>query len=92
MWIALNTSDFWNFCREQRIFLKGSIEIFEYPNMTNTEIWIEVDERYSKLSKRFNGPIFLSHIKKVVPFTHNAKDSIKQLLATFPNLINYVRM
>ena len=92
MWIALNTSDFWNFCKEQKVFLEESIEFFELPNMVNAEIWIEVDERYSKLSNKFNGPIFLSHVKKVIPFTQNAKDSIKQLLATFPNLINYVRI
>lgn len=92
MWTALTASDFWNFCKKQKIFLKEPIEFSKYPNQVNIEIWIKVDERYSKLPTKFSGPIFLSHVEKIIPFTQEAEDSIKQLIATFPNLTNYVRM
>lgn len=92
MWVALTTSNLWNFCKEQKIYLKEPIESSEYPNRINNEIWIELDERYSKLPAKFSGPIFLSHMEKIIPFTQDAEDSIKQLLATFPNLTNYVRI
>jgi hypothetical protein len=92
MWIALTASDFWNFCKEQKIYLKKPIEFSKYPNRVNIGIWIELDERYSNLPMKFSGPIFLSHVEKIIPFTQDAEDSIKQLIATFPNLTNYVRM
>ena len=92
MWIALNSSDFWNFCKEQKVYLEEQVKLSEYPDSKSSEILLELDERYSKLSKEFNGPIFLSHIKKVIPLTQEAKDSINQLMATFPNLGNYMRI
>lgn len=92
MWIALNISKLWNFCKEQKIFVEEPIKLSEFPNIDNAEIWVEVDERYSQLSQKFEGPIFLSHIKKVIPYNRDANDSIKQLLATFPNLDSYLKV
>lgn len=92
MWISIAIHDFWDFCRNLKIPAKESIMLFEFPNRDNVDIWIELDDRYSKLPKKFDGPIFLSHIKKVVPFNQNAKNSIKQLIVTFPNLINYLKV
>jgi hypothetical protein len=91
MWISLTISDFWDFCRNLKISSRELIKLSELPNDNNADIWIELDGRYSQLTEKFNGPVFLSHIKKIVPLNQDAKTSVRQLIATFPYITNYLR-
>ncbi|MBK6912714.1 MAG: hypothetical protein IPH11_03220 [Ignavibacteriales bacterium] len=93
MWIALTISEFWDFCTKQKILFDKNLVASEYlqKDISDSEIWLELDKRYLTLKERFVGPILFCHIEKVIPVTKEAKDSITQLLAIFPHLVNYVR-
>lgn len=93
MILGLNHQKVWDLANKQKFSLKEVKVISKLPDLSESDIdtLIILDDRYNKLGESFQGDIFFSHIKDIIPIDKKSTESIEQLYIMFPEINRFTR-